>query len=601
MMRASNAAVSTRWFGALAVASALVGCSAETVGGADGGRRDGAAMDGFVPERGERVVFGPGTDSSIVERFRPPPVSDATRAARILYPLDEVMFPRNVWAPHVQWEGAGAMGDVFRLSIRGGPVTLVAYVLHTGAGFTNAFALPQPEWNAVTLNAPGQELALTVDRWERTTNQVISGQRVRMRIARGSIAGAVYYWALGEFGGTEGRILRLIQGGERAPAPDNFMPNPPPRTNGERCAACHMLSRDGNRLAVSFGDGDFGGVVDATRDLRGPEAPVVFRFDRSWFYSSFSPNGRRLWMTDAMQQSQLLDANTGAVVTPASGPLRNGTHPAWAPDNSSVVLVVNANDAWNLNVGDLARIPVAGDDRFGAAGALHTGASLMGAPEGGAMDAYPTWSPDSRWIAFQHGRGVVASRADASGALYLVAPAGGAPVRLDRASEGRTPGDAFYPNFTPFVTEGMDPSVDGAGEFRSVYWLLFYARRDYGNAQVGTRGTGRRQIWVSAISTDVRSGRDASAVPYWLPGQEVAQQNASALWAPLACRQSDADCQDNGECCSGNCFSGRCLPPGGSPDSGGACRREGQSCGTSADCCDRSLTCVGSICVSMPL
>lgn len=588
--------------GTLVITSAYVGCAEPDVRLSDGGRRDGATSDGFVPQRGERVIFGPGTDATVVERFRSPMTADPMRAARILYPLDEVMFPRNVWAPHVQWQSNGAMGDVYRVSVLGGPVTLVAYVLHTGAGFSHAFALPQSDWNAVTLNAPGSELVLTVDRWDRAANQVVTGQRVRMRIARGSIAGAVYYWALGQFGGTEGRILRLIQGADRAPTPDNFMPNPPPRSNGERCAACHMLSRDGNRLAVSFGDGEFGGVVDATRDLRAPEAPLVFRFDRSWFYASFSPNGRRLWMTDASQRSVLLDANTGSEVMPASGPLRNGTHPAWAPDNSAVALVLNANDAWNLTAGNLARIPVAGDDRFGAAGALHSGASLMGAPEGGAMDAYPTWSPDSRWIAFQHGRGVVASSADASGALYVIAPSGGAAIRLDRASVGRTPGDAFYPNFTPFTTEGMDPSVDGSGEFRSVYWLLFYARRDYGNEQVGTRGTGRRQIWVSAISTDVREGRDPSAVPYWLPGQEVAQQNASAMWAPLACRQSDVDCQDNGECCSGNCFSGRCRSSNGSPDGGaGACRREGQSCGTSADCCDRSLTCVGSLCVSMPL
>jgi len=124
-------------------------------------------------------------------------------------------------------------------------------------------------------------------------------------------------------------------------------------------------------------------------------------------------------------------------------------------------------------------------------------------------------------------------------------------------------GGAFYRNFTPCTTEGLDPSIDGAGEFRSAYWLLFYGRRDCSNAQVGTRGTGRRQIWVSAISTDVREGRDASAVPYWLPGQEVAQQNASALCAPLACRPSDVDRSDNGECCSGDCFSGRCLPAAG--------------------------------------
>jgi hypothetical protein len=538
---------------------------------------------------------------TVVPRFMAMPVNDNARSAQVLYPLNEVIFPRNVWPPHVQWQGPAMMGDLYRVRVMGGPVTITAYTAHSGAGFTYSFQLPASEWNSVTLASPGRELSLVVDRWDSTRNEVIAGSPIRMRIARGSIAGAVYYWTLGNFGGTEGRILRLIQGAERAPSPDNFMPSPPPRANGQRCAACHNLSRDGSRLAVSLGDGDFGGVFDATRDLRAVDPPMQFRFAQSWMYASFSPNGARIWMTDASQRSFLLDGNTGASVTPASGPLTNSTHPAWAPDNNSLVAILNANDAWDLNRGDLGKFAITGADRFAAPTILHRGAELAGAPEGGVMDAYPTISPDSRWIAFEHGTGVITSRAATRGALYVMPIAGAPPIRLTRASTGRQDGDAFYPTFTPFFAEGMDGGI--SGQFERVYWLLHYTHRDYGNTQAGTRGTGRRQIWVSAITAEPRAGTDPSAVPYWLPGQDIAQENASAQWAPYACRSNDVDCHSDSECCSSNCQGSRCRPPDGRNNDGGmpgGCRMDGQSCTISADCCNANVQCVGGLCVPIP-
>ncbi|HET6610600.1 MAG TPA: hypothetical protein VFG83_01360, partial [Kofleriaceae bacterium] len=61
-------------------------------------------------------------------------------------------------------------------------------------------------------------------------------------------------------------------------------------------------------------------------------------------------------------------------------------------------------------------------------------------------------------------------------------------------------------------------------------WLLFYTIRDYGNAQAGTKGAQRRQMWVTAIDATPEPGQDPSHVPYWLPGQDVATQNMSGFW-----------------------------------------------------------------------
>jgi hypothetical protein len=124
-----------------------------------------------------------------------------------------------------------------------------------------------------------------------------------------------------------------------------------------------------------------------------------------------------------------------------------------------------------------------------------------------------------------------------------------------------------------------------------LFWLAFYSTRDYGNAQVGTRGTNRRQIWVAAIDANAPAGSDPSFVAYWLPGQNVRDHNVAAYWAAEACRMNGSECRTNSECCSGRCnASGRCEPPPAME-----CRRRGQTCSMDGDCC-MGLRCFGNVC-----
>ncbi len=575
----------------LAALSPLVGCAdpAPATGIDDtGGRTDGG---GTVAPSGEVVRHAPGTPTDAASRFRAPAVSDPVRSATLHYPLDRVVFPRNVAPPEAQWEPVGAMGDVFRVRVSAATPLLTGYTLHNGAAFRHSFAFDPDVWTALADRVPARELTLAVDRWDSARNQVVPGTPVRIRFARGSIAGAVYYWTLGEFGATQGRVLRLYQGTGGVSRPENFLPNPPPRRNGERCAACHNLSRDGNRLALSLGDGEFGGVFDVTSDLTGANPPAVFNFTESWFFAAFNPDGSRIFMTDSERRASLLDGRTGRRLPVGGDPLPTATHPAWSPDGRSLAFVSSADEAWNPTRGDLSVMDVPSADRFSPPRVLHRGTDLATAPEEGTLDAYPTFSPDSRFIAFSHGTRVLLSAPRASSAIYMVTPVGGAPLRLSNASGGPTASEAFYPNFTPFVTPGADTG--------SVYWLLFYSRRDYGNSLAGTRGTRRRQIWVTAVSTTPAG--DPSSVPYWLPGQDVAQENASALWAPRPCRANSAVCSSDAQCCSGDCsdelVEGQrvCRPP-----TPAGCRRRGESCGSSSDCCDRTLECAASVCLTVP-
>jgi hypothetical protein len=555
--------------------------------GTDGPRPDVPGLD--APELGvdgggswppEIVVIDPSAPADAPSRFDDPMAG--TPGPAVLYPLNDALVPRNVFSPDVQWEPVGAMGDLFRITIEGSPTRLVGYVGHGGAAFEHDWLVRPDAWRTLATADAGTTVTFRVDRWQAATSTVHVGAPISLRIARGSIAGAVYYWTLGSFSGTEGRIVRVRQGTDVAPAVENFLPQPTAAPDGDRCAACHSLSRDGNRLAVALDDGTFGGVYDLTVDLTGADPPMVFRFDQPWFFAAFDPTGTRLVMTDPSQGTHLLNGMTGAEITPMSGPMRSGTHPAWSPDGMSIAIVINADDAWNPTTGDLASVPVLGTDRFGAAGLLHGGSTLSGAPEGGTLDAYPTYSPDSSMVVFQHGTRTLVTAAGATGALYAIPRAGGSASRLTAA----TGPSAFYPNFTPFTT----PSDTGP----NVFWVLLYSRRDYGNELAGTRGTGRRQIWVAAVSTALDGG-DPSFAPYWLPGQEVEEENASAYWAPIACRANGQGCTIGGQCCSERCGGTGsdmvCMPP---PE----CRNEGETCSVAADCCETGAVCAGGVCLA---
>jgi len=140
----------------------------------------------------------------------------------------------------------------------------------------------------------------------------------------------------------------------------------------------------------------------------------------------------------------------------------------------------------------------------------------------GLANAWPSWSPDSKWIAF--GRGTNSRGRNDSmslvfpGSLQIIPRAGGTAVRLDKANGGVTE-DSYLPNFSPFDEGGY-------------YWLAFYTTRDYGNVQAGTKGTGRRQIWVTAVSNSFDGTTDPSNVAYWLPDQDNQTDNMSGYWAP---------------------------------------------------------------------
>jgi hypothetical protein len=461
------------------------------------------------------VRIGPGVPADGADKF--PDVSPpGALSPAVVYPLDRALMPTSVKSPNVQWEGTAAGNDLYRVRLASGFATIDT-ILADAPGFTMSTQLSAVDWQVLVDSAAGGTIAVSVDHWD-PTNGAQGGAPIAVKIVRGDITGAIYYWNLGA-----GQMERIDAVGRQV-----AIEKPPAQaSDGSRCIACHSVSKDGRYLSGSMWGG---GLQGAVFDMSNPAvrtadpAPTLAPLSSSTYtqlFSTFNHDATRL-MVNVGTSLTLLDPRNGATV-PTNGtplPASGVAHPSWSPDGSTIAFILNINGTWAVDytAGDLAVLPASAGDTFGPPTTLVTSAS---AGADFAAPSWPTFSPDSSWIAY--GAGVNSRGRNDSipttypGALFLVNKAGGTTQRLDIACGGAR--DCYLPNFSPYDT----------GEH---LWLVFYSFRNYGNALAGTKGTGRRQMWITAIDKSKLGTADASSVPYWVPDQDVATQNMSAFWAP---------------------------------------------------------------------
>ena len=437
----------------------------------------------------------------------------------VVYPLDGAVMPQSVFAPDVQFEGTAQMGDLFHVKLVAGGATVEAIVANA-TGFTWDWMPGPADWSLLTASAGTQPITVTVDHWDAQSG-LQGSNPVKVNLAAADVRGAIYYWDL-----SEGKMQRIDDTGRNL-----AIPNPPPSPSDatNHCVACHTISHDGRYLAGElWGGGLSGAVFDLSNPnvIMGNPAPTMAPVNTyNSLFSTFNPDATRLVINDGLSL-KLIDPKTGMAVPTTGTPLPadKAAHPAWSPDGSLIAFVNNTDGTWAVDytTGDLQVIPVGPGDMFGAPQTLV--ASSTGDPAFKAP-SWPTFTPDSMWIGYGAG---VNSRGRNSvgmppmevvypGSLFLGGRAGGTPVRLDNACSGQR--TCYLPSFSPYDSGGY-------------FWLVFYSVRDYGNTQAGTKGTQRRQMWVTAIDkSKLAGGGDPSSTPYWLPLQDPKTENMSAYWA----------------------------------------------------------------------
>ncbi len=515
--------------------------------------------------KSERIVSPAPADSA--SRFGTQG-TDPAKTPLLVYPDDGVVMPVNMAAPLLQWNG-GTGNSLWRVEMKTPLATATGYT--TGRDF-----LPtDDEWRVVAEAAAGGEMTVAVsgtDAADPSKTFFVSAP-VRIRIAKASFSGLIYYWAL-----SQGRIVRI---GNDYKMVDFWQPLVPGTTN-RACVACHALSADGLKMTFTFdGGGDWSGIVD----VRTPEPNLVGRNVFKSSFSTFHPNGKTM-VGNTSRQLFSFNATTGAQVGGAVAGGVPGTPPyasmpKFSNDGKILAYARYTDNNWEIDytASDLMFADVT-VDASGLPSFSNHRQFIAGAANALRAISYPTFTSDGKYLAYQRGEHSRSGFDEPTinklyrGQIYLTPLSAAAEIHLARLG----PGDlAYVPSFSPFADGGY-------------YWLVMMSRRNYGNVLRATAGqppTYKRQIWVAAVDQNIQPGQDPSHPPFWLTGQDTSTSNMTAYWAPGVCKNKAADgpCRADIDCCTGFV----CRPDGSGKSYctpvDQACKLGGQSCTDSSQCC----------------
>lgn len=460
------------------------------------------------------------------------------------YPEHETVYPAGLVPPVLQWDNAG--NTLIRLEFHVGDH---AHVVHYTRA--NSYTFTEDNWR---LLAEHYDLPLQMTLAGTTApGEHVSVAEPRTLItADADLEGSVYYWQV-----RTGDIMEIPYDDPAA------RPLFPDNAESGACRGCHAITRDGGRIGFMYNGG--GNPRAGVAWVDEPTPPVVENYSEfQWDFLSFDPAGHRaaavilgdMWLADTTPGLPTGIANLGPVPG-ANDDGRRVTTPAWSPDGSTLLFIERAPGGvdWSFETGDLWSMTW--NDTAATWG---TPRELLAAP-GESYDtvSYPTWSPDSRWLAYGLGPN---NRGDPPSEIHMMDAMTEASVRLTR---GAPDGVDVMPAFSPFREGGY-------------YWLLFYSRRPYGHVST------QKQLWVMAIDADhVVDGSDPSHPAFWLPGQSPAEANITAYWARSGCEREGNPCKTDLDCCAGM----QCL---NDPELGEVCTRvectlPGHGCSDDVPCC----------------
>jgi hypothetical protein len=254
---------------------------------------------------------------------------DPTTAPTVVYPPAGVVMPRNLGDFEVHWTDATAH-DIYEISLTTEFADVRAYV--PGAN-GDAAAGPNPgwmqflaaEWLAVVGNESDVQFRVrAVSTANPGTIGAASPQLVKL--TNEEMLGGMYYWAATSSTGGAYGIFRHDMSMPGTPA-EQYMTN----VQAGKCVACHVLSRDGKNMAITYDGGNgAASMVDVASSARQDLA-------NKWNFGTFTPDGTKflsvsngtLTVRNYADQSVLATMTSAGMVT----------HPDLSPDGTKLVYV----------------------------------------------------------------------------------------------------------------------------------------------------------------------------------------------------------------------------------------------------------------------
>ena len=495
----------------------------ETVFGIDGTFGTFAGATATVTTAGKTSVFGTYKDvtgmAEIIARVKstrvdpslPPNTpdvfngpADPARAPTVVYPPADVVMPRNLGDFEAHWiDGSG--NDVFELSL----VTEFADVrVYVRGGNGVPAAGPMPSFTAFTaaewVSAVGLEPTATYNvRGVQLANptSVGTGTPRLVKLTNEAMEGGIYYWAAANTSGAYG-IFRHDMAKPGQPAEEFMTTN---QTSG-RCVACHVLSRDGTKLAITFDGGDGKAtLVDVATQAAQPDT-------QAWNFATFTPDGNQLLTVSkgVLTVRNATDQTVLATMTSAG----YATHPDLSADGTRLVYVRPATPGadWSFQTGAIfTRTYDPVTRTFGAETPL---------VNDGSNNYYPSWSPDGQFILFNRAPGGDAYN-NPNATLFVVKADGSAPPVQLAVANAAGPLTNSWGRWAPF-----EQSLGASHE--KLYWVTVSSKRDFGVRLVNAQ---RPQIWMTPFFPDrAAQAADPSAVAFRLPFQDITSNNHIAQW-----------------------------------------------------------------------
>ncbi len=419
--------------------------------------------------------------------------------SQLIYPLGGAAIPGSFIAPDIQWTTGGA--NAFQLRLTSSLTTLTVYT--TTPSYT-----PTPgQWAGLTRFDPGVqvELELTAGTLNggTLTNACSAETLTEVEVTDGGLNGTIVYWAPPA---TKALSFDANESPLRASIP---LP-------GAVCHGCHTVNL-ALPTRMAYGP-DIPGRTNLV-DLSSP-ATILRTFGDGFFdrrdYAAPDPTGTFIVISGTAFVSSrmtLFNQATGATIAEIAT-AQAPTMPNWSPDGNT--LVYSGCSAGASALGGTAcslytQTWNSTTNRFG-------NETLIASPGPNETLYYPTFSPDSQWVAYNRAEQwndadgeLQTSNANPRAKLMLVAANGG-PQRLLSNANGAGDLTNSWPRWAPTV-----------GDYA---WLAYSTRRDY-----GVRASDTPQLWVTGIDL-TSAATDPSLPPVWVPGQLTTEGNHTPTWLP---------------------------------------------------------------------